>query len=65
LFAAYRALARESIVTSHVDELVKLIAAIVRSGVKEGAFSKVDAIAAGRAVSSSRARRRVDRPVDP
>ena len=52
LFAAYRTLAAgaESITTAHVDELVALTAAVIRAGVKEGSFRKVDASAAGRAV---------------
>lgn len=52
LFAAYRTLAAgaQSITTAHVDELVALIASVVRAGVKEGAFRKVDAVATGRAL---------------
>lgn len=52
LFAAYRTLAAgaESITTAHVDELVALIAAVVKSGIREGTFRKVDAAATGRAL---------------
>jgi AcrR family transcriptional regulator len=58
LFAAYRTLAAEtqSVASAHVDELVKLAAIIIRSGVKEGAFRKVDPTAAGRAVLSATSR---------
>ena len=51
LFAAYRTLAAgaQSITTAHVDELVALIASVIRAGVKEGTFRKVDAGATGRA----------------
>ena len=52
LFAAYRTLAADaqSIVTAHIDELVRLSATVIRSGVKEGTFRTVDPVAAGRAV---------------
>jgi AcrR family transcriptional regulator len=52
LFAAYRTLATDaqSVVTAHVDELVGLVAMVIRSGVKEGTFRNVDPVAAGRAV---------------
>ncbi len=52
LFAAYRTLAADarSIVAAHVDELVKLAAMIIRSGVEEGTFHTADPMAAGRAV---------------
>lgn len=52
LFAAYRTLAQgaQSVVTGHIDELVALVATIIRSGVKEGAFRAVDPVAAARAV---------------
>jgi AcrR family transcriptional regulator len=52
LFAAYRTLAQgaESVVTAHVDELIEVTAAVIRSGVKERTFRSVDHIAAGRAV---------------
>jgi AcrR family transcriptional regulator len=52
LFAAYRALAAgaDSVRDGHIDELVALAAMIIRSGVKEGTFRRVDPVAAGRAV---------------
>ncbi len=52
LFAAYRILAAdaESVVIAHVQELVELIAAVIRSGVKEGSFRKVDPRATGEAL---------------
>ena len=52
LFAAYRILAvdAESVVAAHIDELVALAATVIRSGVKEGTFRKVDPVATSRAV---------------
>lgn len=52
LFAAYRTLAAdaESVVAAHIDELIALIATIIRSGVDEGSFRAVDPLAASRAV---------------
>ena len=52
LFAAYRTLAADaqSVVAAHVDELVRLAATVIRSGVREGAFRTVDPVATGRAV---------------
>jgi AcrR family transcriptional regulator len=52
LFAAYRILAAdaESAVAAHIDELVALAATVIRSGVKEGTFRKVDPVTTGRAV---------------
>jgi AcrR family transcriptional regulator len=52
LFAAYRTLAADakSVVVAHVDELVGLVAKVVRSGVEEGTFHTGDPAAAGRAV---------------
>ena len=52
LFAAYRTLAADaqSVVAAHVDELVRLAAMVIRSGVREGAFRSVDPVATGRAV---------------
>jgi AcrR family transcriptional regulator len=52
LFAAYRTLAAEtqSVATAHIDELTELAATIIRAGVKEGTFRRVDPVAAGRAV---------------
>lgn len=51
-FSAYRALAAgaSALTADHVGELVELVAAIIRSGVKEGTFRKVDPAATGRAV---------------
>jgi AcrR family transcriptional regulator len=58
LFAAYRTLASDaqSVVTAHVDELVALTAAILRAGMEEGSFRKLDPTAAARAVLSATAR---------
>ena len=52
LFSAYRILAADtrSVATAHVDELIDLAAAIIRSGIKEGAFRKVDPLSAARSV---------------
>jgi AcrR family transcriptional regulator len=52
LFAAYRTLAAdaESVVAAHLEELVALGATVIRSGVEEGTFRAVDAVAASRAV---------------
>jgi erythromycin esterase-like protein len=52
LFAAYRTLAAgaQAVTTAHVDELVALTASVIRAGVKEGTFRKVDAAATARAV---------------
>ena len=52
LFAAYRTLGTDakSVVAAHIDELIALIATIIRSGVDEGSFRAVDPVAAGRAV---------------
>jgi AcrR family transcriptional regulator len=52
LFAAKRILAAKarSVVDAHLDELVELVAMILRSGVKEGTFRSVDPAATGRAV---------------
>jgi AcrR family transcriptional regulator len=52
LFAAFRKLAADdkSVAAAHVDELVRLAAMVIRSGVKEGTFRTVDPVAAGRAV---------------
>src|SRR5499427_1551073 len=51
LFAAYRTLAAdaESVVATHLDELVALGATVIRSGVEEGTFRAVNPVAAGRA----------------
>ncbi len=52
LFAAYRTLAADaqSVVAAHLDELVGLVAMVIRCGVEEGAFRTVDPVAAGRAI---------------
>lgn len=52
LFTAYRSLAAgtQSVVAAHVDELVRLCAAIIRSGVEEGTFRHVDPVAASQAI---------------
>jgi hypothetical protein len=52
LFAAYRTLAAnaQSVVAAHVDELIELVAMIIRSGVEDGSFRDVEPVAAGRAV---------------
>jgi AcrR family transcriptional regulator len=52
LFSAYRILAAgaSSLTATHVDELVRLVATIIRSGTKEGAFRTVDPAVTGRAV---------------
>jgi hypothetical protein len=52
LFTAYRTLAADaqSIIAAHVDEMIKLVATIIASGVKDGTFRTVDPVAAGRAV---------------
>ena len=52
LFAAYRTLAADakSAVAAHVDELIELIARVVRDGVREGTFRATDPMAAGRAI---------------
>lgn len=51
-FSAYRTLAASAsaLTATHVDELVELVAGIVRSGVKEGTFRTVDPATTGRAV---------------
>ena len=52
LFSAYRSLSAEaqSVAAAHLDELVRLGAAIIRSGVEEGTFHRVDPVAASQAV---------------
>jgi AcrR family transcriptional regulator len=52
LFAAYRTLAADAqpVAAGHVDELVRLAATIIRSGVREGAFRAADPIATSRAI---------------
>jgi len=51
LFATYRALAADALFAAACfDQLVELVAIIIRSGVREGTFRSVDPVAAGRAV---------------
>jgi AcrR family transcriptional regulator len=52
LFAAYRTLAADaqSVAAAHVEELIELAATIIRAGVKEGTFRRVDAEGAARGV---------------
>jgi AcrR family transcriptional regulator len=52
LFTAYRTLAADakSVVAAHVDELIKLVATVISSGVQDGSFRNVDPLSAGRAV---------------
>ena len=52
LFAAYRTLGADakSIVTAHIDEMIKLVATVIASGVDDGTFRNVDPVAAGRAM---------------
>ena len=52
LFTTYRSLSAEtqSVAAAHLDELVRLGAAIIRSGIEEGAFRHVDPVAASQAI---------------
>ena len=52
LFSAFRMLAAgaQSVVAAHVEELVGLAAMIIRAGVDEGTFRKVDPVAMARSV---------------
>jgi AcrR family transcriptional regulator len=52
LFTAYRTLAADaqSVIAAHIDEMIKLVATIIASGVKDGTFRTVEPVAAGRAV---------------
>jgi AcrR family transcriptional regulator len=52
LFSAYRMLAAgaQSVVAAHIEELVGLVAMVIRAGVDEGTFRKVDPVAMGRTV---------------
>jgi len=52
LFAAYRTLAvgAQSVVAAHLDELVRLAATVISSGMEEGTFRTVDPVASSRAV---------------
>jgi len=50
-FATYRALAADAhLAAGYLEKLVELVASVIRSGVKEGAFRTVDPVAAGRAM---------------
>ena len=52
LFTAYRSLSANarSVVATHLDELAQLVAAIIRSGVEEGTFRRIDPAAASQAI---------------
>jgi AcrR family transcriptional regulator len=52
LFTAYRTLAADakSVITDHIDEMIRLVAKIIAAGVEEGTFRTVDPAATGRAV---------------
>ena len=52
LFAAYRTLAMgaRAVVAVHIEELISLIAAVIRAGIEEGSMRKLDPVAAGKAV---------------
>ncbi len=52
LFSAFRTLGAEakSVVLAHIDELIRLVATVIASGVQEGTFRTVDPVATGRAV---------------
>lgn len=58
LFTTYRTLSADtkSVSNAHVAELVELSAAILRAGIEEGSFRKVDPVAAGRAILFATAR---------
>jgi AcrR family transcriptional regulator len=52
LFTAYRSLSANarSVVVAHLNELAQLVAAIIRSGVEEGTFRRIDPVAASQAI---------------
>jgi AcrR family transcriptional regulator len=52
VFAAYRTLATgaKSVVAAYVDELLQLVATVIRSGVNDGSFRPIDPAAAARAL---------------
>jgi AcrR family transcriptional regulator len=58
LFTTYRTLSADAkpVTSAHVAELVELSATIIRGGIEEGAFRKVDPVAAGRALLFATAR---------
>src|SRR5579862_3925394 len=55
LFAAYRTLASDaqSVVAAHLEELARVAAIVIQSGVEEGTFRTIDPVAAGKAVLSA------------
>jgi AcrR family transcriptional regulator len=52
LFAAYRILAAnaKTVIAAHLDELIRLAAEVIRSGIEEGTFRAGDHVAAAKAV---------------
>jgi len=52
LFLAFRTLAADaqSVIAGHIDDLIEVVATIVRAGVKDGDFRPVDPVATARAV---------------
>ncbi|MBV9496600.1 MAG: TetR family transcriptional regulator [Acidobacteria bacterium] len=58
LFAAYRTLAVDAatVVAAHVDELIALSAAVIKDGIKEGAFRRVEPVGAARAILTATSR---------
>jgi AcrR family transcriptional regulator len=58
LFAAYRSLASDTklVVASHVEQLVELVAKVIRSGAEEGSFQTDDPVSAARAMLSATSR---------
>ena len=52
LFTAYRTLAADaqSVVSAHIEEMIKLVATVIGSGVQDGTFRTIDPVAMGRAV---------------
>jgi AcrR family transcriptional regulator len=58
LFAAYRTLAQgaQSVVTTHVDDLINLTAMVIDAGIDKGAFRAVDAPATARALLAATSR---------
>jgi AcrR family transcriptional regulator len=52
LFTAYRSLAAgtQSVTAAHVDELIRLGAAIISAGIEEGAFRHTDPVVASQAI---------------
>jgi AcrR family transcriptional regulator len=58
LFAAYRALAADAqpVVAAHVDELVELAATVIRTGVRDRSFRRVDPVVTARALLAATSR---------